>query len=331
MFYKKNIYLIIALISGLSVQFNWLSQATLLIEISQFEAISRIVLGPIMFWLVMKGLDYLINISVSNVESLNHELFQEMYPKGYLVFTITVLGMFGVRFPPSNVIFILFLFCIWVVWSLYQSVEKKYKEIFFSSNEWLVFLFFFSGFSALIYQVVWQRMLFTFFGVNIESVTMIVIIFMFGLGVGALIGGLVSKIFLNHLPKIFLFVEICIGFFGVFSGMLIDWIGVETTNYSQLEVVLTVYAFLAFPTLCMGMTLPILVEYLERNMKNVGKSVGTLYSINTLGSAVACIITAEIFFVFFGQTISLWIAAFFNLLIGYLVYLFTQSHLNSTA
>jgi predicted membrane-bound spermidine synthase len=254
-----------------------------------------------------------------------------MYPKGYLVFTITVLGMFGVRFPPSNVIFILFLFCIWVVWSLYQSVEKKYKEIFFSSNEWLVFLFFFSGFSALIYQVVWQRMLFTFFGVNIESVTMIVIIFMFGLGVGALIGGLVSKIFLNHLPKIFLFVEICIGFFGVFSGMLIDWIGVETTNYSQLEMVLTVYAFLAFPTLCMGMTLPILVEYLERNMKNVGKSVGTLYSINTLGSAVACIITAEIFFVFFGQTISLWIAAFFNLLIGYLVYLFTQSHLNSTA
>ena len=331
MFYKKNIYLIIALISGLSVQFNWLSQATLLIEISQFEAISRIVLGPIMVWLVMKGLDYLINISVSNVESLNHELFHEIYPKGYLVFTITVLGMFGVRFPPSNVIFILFLFCIWVVWSLYQSVEKKYKEIFFSSNEWLVLLFFFSGFSALIYQVVWQRMLFTFFGVNIESVTMIVIIFMFGLGVGALIGGLVSKIFLNHLPKIFLFVEICIGFFGVFSGMLIDWIGVETTNYSQLEMVLTVYAFLAFPTLCMGMTLPILVEYLERNMKNVGKSVGTLYSINTLGSAVACIITAEIFFVFFGQTISLWIAAFFNLLIGYLVYLFTQSNLSSTA
>ena len=142
---------------------------------------------------------------------------------------------------------------------------------------------------------------------------------------------LVSKIFLNHLPKIFLFVEICIGFFGVFSGMLIDWIGVETTNYSQLEMVFTVYAFLAFPTLCMGMTLPILVEYLERNMKNIGKSVGTLYSINTLGSAVACIITAEIFFVFFGQTISLWIAAFFNLLVGYLVYLFTQSHLNSTA
>ena len=134
-----------------------------------------------------------------------------------------------------------------------------------------------------------------------------------------------SKLFQNHLPKIFLYVEIGIGFFGVFSGMIINWIGVATTNYSQSWMIVTVYAFLAFPTLCMGMTLPILVEYLERYMKNIGKSVGTLYSINTLGSAAACIITAEIFFVFFGQTISLWIAASLNLMVGYLVYLFTKN------
>ena len=115
----------------------------------------------------------------------------------------------------------------------------------------------------------------------------------------------------------------------MFSGVIINWIGVETTNYSQLWMIMTVYTFLAFPTLCMGMTLPILVEYLERYMKNIGKSVGTLYSINTLGSAVACIITAEIFFVFFGQTISLWIAAFFNFMVGYLVYLFIKNIVRS--
>jgi len=328
---KKNLFLIIALISGLSIQLNWLSQATLLMEISPFEAIARMVLGPILVWLLMQGLDYLIKRLVSNIESLNDKLFQARYPKGYVVFTISVLGMFGMRFPATNVIIILFLFCIWVVWSIYQSIEKQHQKIIFSSNEWLVSLFFFSGFSALIYQVVWQRMLFTFFGVNIESVTLIVIIFMFGLGVGALIGGFVSNMFQNHLPRIFLYVEIGIGFFGAFSGMLIDWIRIETTNYSQLGMMLTVYMFLAFPTLCMGMTLPILVEYLERHMKNIGKSVGTLYSINTLGSAVACIITAEIFFVFFGQTISLWIAAFFNFLVGYLVYLFTQNIVKSPA
>ena len=131
MFYIKNIFLIIALISGLSVQFNWLSQATLLIEISQFEAISRIVLGPIMVWLVMKGLDYLINISVSNVESLNHELFQEMYPKGYWVFTITVLGMFGVRFPqPTSLLFYFFL-VFGLFGAFINPLKKNIRKSFF--------------------------------------------------------------------------------------------------------------------------------------------------------------------------------------------------------
>ena len=51
---------IISLISGLSIQMNWISQATMLYEISPFEAITRMVLGPFMVWLVIKGINYLI-------------------------------------------------------------------------------------------------------------------------------------------------------------------------------------------------------------------------------------------------------------------------------
>src|SRR5881275_1065437 len=57
----------------------------------------------------------------------------------------------------------------------------------------LCVLFFFSGFPALIYQLTWQRALFRIFGVNIESVTIVVTAFMLGLGLGSLLGGLVSK------------------------------------------------------------------------------------------------------------------------------------------
>src|ERR1700684_3375476 len=53
-------------------------------------------------------------------------------------------------------------------------------------------LFFLSGFPALLYQIVWQRALFTLYGVNIESVTMIVTVFMLGLGLGSLAGGWLS-------------------------------------------------------------------------------------------------------------------------------------------
>src|SRR5260370_20783779 len=53
-------------------------------------------------------------------------------------------------------------------------------------------LFFLSGFPALLYQIVWQRALFTLYGVNVESVTMIVTVFMLGLGLGSLAGGRLS-------------------------------------------------------------------------------------------------------------------------------------------
>ena len=43
------------------------------------------------------------------------------------------------------------------------------------------FLFFLTGFPALLYQIIWQRTLFVLYGVNIESVTIVVTVFMFKL------------------------------------------------------------------------------------------------------------------------------------------------------
>ena len=45
-------------------------------------------------------------------------------------------------------------------------------------------LFFCSGFPALIYQIVWQRVLFSIYGVNVQSVAVVVSAFMLGLGSG---------------------------------------------------------------------------------------------------------------------------------------------------
>src|SRR5438093_222678 len=82
-------------------------------------------------------------------------------------------------------------------------------------------LFLISGFAALIYQIVWQRALFTAFGVNIESITTVVAVFMFGLGVGALVGGKLSQRWPNRLPQLFLLCELAIGAFGLVSLPLI--------------------------------------------------------------------------------------------------------------
>ena len=50
-------------------------------------------------------------------------------------------------------------------------------------------IFVLSGFAALVYQVAWQRALFTIYGVDVESATVVVTAFMLGLGLGSLAGG----------------------------------------------------------------------------------------------------------------------------------------------
>src|SRR5438105_992659 len=78
-------------------------------------------------------------------------------------------------------------------------------------------LFFFSGFPALLYQIVWQRALFTIYGVNTESVTVIVTVFMLGLGFGSLAGGWFSKRPAIPLLGVFGTIELGISFFGLIS------------------------------------------------------------------------------------------------------------------
>src|SRR5260370_11927178 len=61
------------------------------------------------------------------------------------------------------------------------------------SIPWIHLLFFCSGFPALIYQIVWQRALFAIYGLNIQSVTIVVSGFMLGLGLGSLARGALSR------------------------------------------------------------------------------------------------------------------------------------------
>ncbi|HAV14037.1 MAG TPA: hypothetical protein DCX06_11195, partial [Opitutae bacterium] len=71
-------------------------------------------------------------------------------------------------------------------------------------------MFTMSGISALIYQLIWQRSLLMIYGSNIESVTMVVTAFMLGLGLGSLVGGMISKRQGAPLLLLFALIEISI-------------------------------------------------------------------------------------------------------------------------
>lgn len=177
----------------------------------------------------------------------------------------------------------------------------------------LVVFFFISGFSALCYQIVWQRVLFSTFGINIESVTIVVSLFMFGLGMGAWFGTVLQR-FPQYLLPLFICCEMTIALFGIFSRDLIVWLGGFKHLDSLWEIAGCVYAVFALPTLLMGATLPLLVGHINRYVGHTGRSIGWLYASNTFGAVAAAYATVEVFFVYLGLVAVLKIAVCLNLL-----------------
>ncbi|MBW2416474.1 MAG: spermidine synthase, partial [Deltaproteobacteria bacterium] len=177
-------------------------------------------------------------------------------------------------------------------------------------------IFFMSGFPALIYQLVWQRSLFTIYGINVESVTVIVTAFMLGLGLGSLVGGVISR--RERLPLLLVFgaIEFGIALFGALSIGLFHRVGEITLHFSPLATAAVTLGLVVLPTMLMGATLPILTAYLVGRSGNVGRSVGFLYFVNTLGSSAACFVCAVVLMRVAGIQGSVTFAASINALVG---------------
>jgi predicted membrane-bound spermidine synthase len=186
-------------------------------------------------------------------------------------------------------------------------------------------LFFCSGFPALIYQIVWQRVLFSIYGVNVQSVAVVVSAFMLGLGIGSLVGGRVSEKFPDRGISIFGICELAVAGFGLISLRLFHWASVFTAGTSLGYIILFSFLLLILPTMLMGATLPLLVEQLVRSSRSVGYSVATLYFVNTLGSAVACYVCAQVLLRNFGESGSVTLAACLNTVVGATAFLYGRS------
>ena len=182
-------------------------------------------------------------------------------------------------------------------------------------------VFFLSGIAALIYQIAWQRMLFTAFGVDLESVTIIISVFMAGLGVGAYYGGRIADRFPNHIIQFFALTEIGIGTFGIASPFLIEFVKEVFLHSNVLTVALANFVLLLFPTFLMGSTLPLLTQHLNKYVNNVGNNIGWLYFTNTLGAATACILTGLVLFNYLTLTQVIYLAGVINYIVAIVVFI----------
>jgi spermidine synthase len=189
----------------------------------------------------------------------------------------------------------------------------------------LLILFFLSGVSTLIYQVVWARELDLVFGVTAFAVATVVSSFMAGLSLGSLYFGRLVDRYRNHL-RLFALLEVGIGVFALlFPFILSGIISIHTFVYQKLHVNFYVFSLIRFflcfviliiPTSLMGGTLPVLSKYFIRRQDVLGRDVGNLYSVNNLGAVIGCLAAGFILIPRIGVRETLYLAVLINFIIA---------------
>ena len=170
-------------------------------------------------------------------------------------------------------------------------MEEHSEDLEQSEQKALLVLFFFSGVSSLVYQVVWARMLTVVFGTTLLATSTVLSAFMAGLALGSwVLGRYIDRC--KHPLRVFAALEVGIVFFLSFpylcefgQGLRCWWITVNFYLFSLTRFALC-FVLLLIPTALMGGTLPVVAKFAVRRLGRLGGRVGQLYAVNTLGAVV---------------------------------------------
>jgi spermidine synthase len=193
----------------------------------------------------------------------------------------------------------------------------------------LVTVFFFSGLCGLIYEVVWSRMLTLVFGNTTHAISAVVAVFMLGLAVGSyLCGRWIPKI--KNLLRGYALIEMGVGVYAaLFMPILYGVQAIHSILFPlvynipvllNLSRILLSLILLLIPTLLMGATTPLLGQMLTRSAKFVGRDIGALYALNTLGAATGCFFGAFVLIPTLGMLLTMLVGAITNVILGLIVW-----------
>ena len=200
------------------------------------------------------------------------------------------------------------------------------------SGAWLARLvlvcFFFSGMTGLLYEVLWTRMIVKIIGGAPFAISIILTVFMGGLGLGSYIASRrIDRVDdPGKLVRIYGVLELVIGGYClVLPALLTLFRPIYALVYNQLFGHFMLYSVITFagcalllliPVICMGATLPILCRFYVTRLSHLGGHVGRLYGLNTIGAAGGALICGFWLVNHLGMTGSLVVAVASNVVIG---------------
>jgi spermidine synthase len=159
----------------------------------------------------------------------------------------------------------------------------------------LLFGFALSGLAAITYEIAWTRLLALVMGSSVYGFGTLVVVFLIGLGLGSAIYGRFRLEPSSHLVA-FGVMELCLGLGGAASLLiapalpfvLMHIFPVVREGFGwQIAAYFALAALMAFlPALLMGATFPAVVGGLGGALARVGRSIGTAYGANTVGTVI---------------------------------------------
>jgi len=188
--------------------------------------------------------------------------------------------------------------------------------------------FFFSGVSGLIYEILWTRMLVKIIGGAPFAISIVLTVFMAGLGIGSYIAGRVIDRIKQpiKLVRIYGILELLIGAYGLVLPLLLTaFLPIYAIIYNRLFNYFMLYNILTFvgcsillciPVICMGATLPILCRFYVTRLSHLGTHAGRLYGLNTIGAAFGALLCGFWLISHFGVPGTLVFAVLINGVIG---------------
>ncbi len=186
-----------------------------------------------------------------------------------------------------------------------------------------------SGFSALVYQLIWVRMLGLVFGVSSFAVATVVAVFLLGLGLGSYFFGKWSERTENPL-RIYMYVELCIAIASIASYLVIDYLPVYRLLYESAYNNLDLYgmsvvrlllsiAVLLPPVFFIGGTMPLIAKYFLTASSTLGSGFSRIYYLNTLGAFAGALLTGFVLVKYLGVSTTLTVAVAGNLLVAAII------------
>lgn len=194
-----------------------------------------------------------------------------------------------------------------------------------------------SGLASMIYEVAWVRLLIPVLGSSTYSYTLMLVAFIAGITIGSWIVSLRIK----KIKNLFGFLAVCQLGVGLTLALTLPLYGripyyfwhianSLTRSETTYPVYLTIQFLVGFfimvvPTVFLGMTLPVVSRIAARSMSVLGKSVGNVFSINTLGTVIGSLAAGLILIPTIGVRHTIEIAMLLNIALGLTVLFFDRN------